>query len=132
METEKPASQVAPPKPASKAVKAFVNLTHAGKGRVRGVPNRATADVRRAIALVAQNKAPQLETWLDQTAEGIKRLDKDGNVTGNYVVFPDPGKAAALLLSALEYHLPKLNRTEHTGEGGGPLVIRAAKDDETL
>ena len=85
---------------------------NAGKGRVKGVPNKATADVRAAIALVAQNKAPDLERWLDQCADGIKAKDKDGKHTGEYLVKPDPGRAAQVYLGAIEYHIPKLSRTE--------------------
>lgn len=33
----------------------------------------------------------------------------------------DPAKAADLFLRALEYHVPKLGRSELTGPGGRPL-----------
>jgi hypothetical protein len=85
---------------------------NAGKGRVKGVPNKATADVRAAIALVAQNKSADLERWLDQTANGVPRLGKNGRPTKDFLVRPDPGKAAQIYLGAIEYHIPKLSRTE--------------------
>lgn len=88
-------------------------------GRVKGKPNRVTADVRKTIALIAQRNAQRLEEWLDRVA-------KD-----------DPGKAADLFLRMIEYHIPKLQRSELTGEDGGPvktiseIVIRGidATDD---
>lgn len=72
-------------------------------GRKKGTPNRTTADVRAAIALIAQRNIMRFEQWLDRVA-------KD-----------DPYKAADLLLRAIEYHVPKLARSEHAGDGGGPV-----------
>lgn len=80
-------------------------------GRPKGSPNRATADVRAAIAAFAEGNAHKLQDWLDRVAEG------SGGVK------PDPAKAADLYLRAIEYHIPKLARTEVTGDGGGPLEI---------
>lgn len=81
------------------------------RGRPKGSPNRATADVRAAIAAFAEGNAHKLQDWLDRVAEG------SGGVK------PDPAKAADLYLRAIEYHIPKLARTEVTGDGGGPLEI---------
>ena len=80
---------------------------NAGKGRPRGSPNKATAAVREAIALFAQQNVGKLQTWLDATAER------------------NPEKAADLYLRALEYFTPKLARTGLSGEVGvrGKLVI---------
>lgn len=80
-------------------------------GRKPGSVNKATQDVRQAVALLAQNNVSKLEQWLEDTANG----DPDNGVK------PDPGKAALLLLQAMEYHIPKLSRAEHVGEGGGPI-----------
>lgn len=91
-------------------------------GRVAGTPNKATRDVRQAIALLAENNVSKLEQWLDETAKG----DPANNVK------PDPGKAALLLLQAIEYHIPKLARTELTGKDGGPVVVSATPTDERL
>jgi hypothetical protein len=103
---------------------------NAGKGRKKGVPNKATADVRQAIALVAQNKSADLERWLDQTANGI--AEKKGKKL-IWLSRPDPGKAAQIYLGAIEYHIPKLSRTEHTGVGGGPMaMVMADKKDRDL
>jgi hypothetical protein len=32
----------------------------------------------------------------------------------------------------IEYHVPKLARTEVTGEGGGPVIIQATPTDDAL
>lgn len=81
------------------------------KGRPKGSPNRATADVRAAIAAFAEGNAHKLQDWLDRVAEGSGGLK------------PDPAKAADLYLRAIEYHIPKLARTEVTGQDGGPVEI---------
>lgn len=78
---------------------------NAGKGRKKGVPNKATADVRACVAGIAQNLAPEVEGWI---RKGAKK---------------NPLGAAHLLAQLLEYHIPKLARTEVTGEGGGPLQV---------
>lgn len=80
-------------------------------GRTPGVPNRATKEVREAIALFAQNNASKFAQWIEQTALG----DPENGVK------PQPDKAADLYLKAIEYHIPKLARQEHVGEDGGPV-----------
>jgi len=85
---------------------------NAGKGRVKGVPNKATADVRAAVALFAQGHAGEVSKWIRQTAEGIRIRGKNGKPTQKYLVRPDPGKAAQIYFGAIEYHIPKLSRTE--------------------
>jgi hypothetical protein len=87
--------------------------TQNSRGRPKGSPNRATADVRAAIAAFAEGNAHKLQDWLDRVAEG------SGGVK------PDPAKAADLYLRAIEYHIPKLARTEVTGQDGGPVEISA-------
>lgn len=39
----------------------------------------------------------------------------------------DPGKAADLTLRLAEFFLPKLGRTEHTGEDGGPITVHVVE-----
>ena len=41
--------------------------------------------------------------------------------TLEWIVKPDPGGSTDTMLRALEYHIPKLARTEHTGPNGGKL-----------
>jgi len=80
---------------------------NAGKGRVKGVPNKATTAVREAIAQLAEQNIGRVQEWL------------------NRVATRDPGKATELYLRLLEYHVPRLARTELSGEIGvrGKLVI---------
>ena len=75
-------------------------------GRKKGVENKTTTEARKAIALFVDNNADRLQTWLDQVAED------------------DPKKAFELFQSVIEYHVPKLARTELTGENGGPVKMQ--------
>lgn len=83
---------------------------NAGKGRVKGVPNKATKNAKEAIARFIDGNADRLQEWLDQIAA------EDG-----------PKAAFMCFTDLLEYHVPKLSRAEHVGEGGGPLVIEIVK-----
>lgn len=94
-------------------------------GRKRGTPNKATATAREAIAMVADGKAHDFMRWLEKTAKGTKTGKK-------WLVRPNPGGAAKLYLDAIEYHIPKLARTEHTGKDGGPVVVKSTPTDEAL
>lgn len=87
-------------------------------GRPKGSPNKATAAVREAIAVFAEGNAHKLQEWLDDIAMGV-----GGNK-------PDPAKAADLYLRAIEYHIPKLARTEVTGQDGGALQFSNMDDSE--
>lgn len=82
-----------------------------GGGNRKGSPNKATADARAAIALFVNRNAPRLQGWLDTIADGVKGpLDEEGNET--YLLEPDPQKAFELFQSVIEYHVPKLARSE--------------------
>lgn len=80
-------------------------------GRQPGTPNKATADVRAMVAAFAEKNASKFESWVQRTA--------DGDVANE--VKPDPAKAAALYLTAIEYHIPKLARTVIEGDPEKPL-----------
>jgi hypothetical protein len=71
------------------------------KGR-GNVPNKATRHAREAIARFVDMNAHRLESWLDRIAED------------------SPKDAFNCYLSIVEYHIPKLARTEsetkHTGK----------------
>jgi hypothetical protein len=86
----------------------MANGRKTGGGSRKGIPNKATQDVRAAIAVFAATNVDKLQIWLDAAAE------------------KDPAKAADLFVRVLEYHIPKLARTEINGEIGvrGTLVIR--------
>lgn len=57
------------------------------------------------MGLLAERNITKLEKWLERTAK------------------KQPWRAADLLLRALEYHIPKLARTEVAGPDGGPLQV---------
>jgi len=93
-----------------------------GAGRPAGSPNKATSEARQAIALFVDMNAHRLTGWLDQVAAGVKTEDPE---TGEekYIVAPNPAKAFDMFQSVVEYHIPKLARTEVTGNDSMPLVI---------
>ena len=80
-------------------------------GRVAGVPNKVTAQAREAIAMFVDGNAHRLTEWLDQVANG------------NEDTKPNPAKAFELFQSVVEYHVPKLARTEITGKDDGPVEM---------
>jgi hypothetical protein len=84
-------------------------------GRAPGTPNKATSDARQAIASFVDGNAHRLTEWLDQVAAGTPKLDEEGNPTGEYAIPPNPAKAFDMFQSVVEYHIPKLARTENTG-----------------
>lgn len=86
-------------------------------GRAKGVPNKATVNAREAIALFVDGNAHRLQGWLDAIA------DSDG-----------PKAAWSCFSDLLEYHVPKLARTELTGKDGAELqiTVKAAPLDDEL
>jgi hypothetical protein len=103
------------------------NLNRAG--RPKGVGNKSTGMAREAIARFVDGNANKMEEWLQSVAYGIQATDKEGHpkfsTEGNpiYVVPPNPEKAFGMLQSVMEYHLPKLARTEHLGDEDQPVKI---------
>lgn len=81
-------------------------------GRVKGVPNKTTTDVRAAIALIAQRNVGKVQQWLES--------------------IEDPAKRVGLFLDLCEYHIPKLARTEITGADGGAIIIQSTPLDDAL
>jgi hypothetical protein len=73
---------------------------HKTGGRTAGTPNKASAQAREAIALFVDGNAHRLQEWLDQIAAD------------------DPKRAFELFQSVIEYHVPKLGRTEISAEVG--------------
>lgn len=93
-------------------------------GSRKGVPNKATADARAAIGLFVDRNVPRLQAWLDAVASGIEgplETAEDGTQTKTYLVEPDPQKAYEMVVAVMEFGLPKLARTEHTGKDGEDL-----------
>lgn len=75
-------------------------------GRQRGTPNVVTRDVRQAIAAFAEGNVHKLQEWLEEIAT------------------TDPAKAADLFVRVLEYHLPKLARSEVNVRAHPPKPVR--------
>lgn len=80
-----------------------------GDGRSRkpkGVPNKATQNAREAIAAFVEGNVDRLNGWLDDIAK------------------QDGAKAAFdCFMDVVEYHVPKLARTELTGKDGKPINV---------
>lgn len=75
-------------------------------GRAAGTPNKATAAAREAIARFVDGNADRLQGWLDE-------------------IHAEKGAEAAFscFSSLLEYHVPKLQRTELTGKDGNNITV---------
>jgi len=89
------------------------NLNRAG--RKAGVPNKATTEAREAVKALIDANLPYLQTWLYNTAEGLK-----DDETGKYIILPNPGKACDIVQNLVEYAVPKLARTEVVGDEKAP------------
>jgi len=76
----------------------------AGQGRPKGCVNKATSNAREAIARFVDGNCDRLNGWLDEIYQ------QDG-----------PKAAFQCVTDLIEYHVPKLARTEHTGPEGGPV-----------
>ena len=72
--------------------------------------------------MFVDNNAGRLQGWLDQIACGVKARDDDGNETNEYIIAPNPERAFQLFQSVVEYHVPKLARTETNVSGNIGLV----------
>lgn len=81
-------------------------------GRQKGTPNQATRNAREAIAMLIEGNIDRMQGWLDDIAADPKQ---------------GPKAAWDCLMDAAEYHIPKLARTEHTGEGGGPVQVEIVR-----
>lgn len=65
-----------------------------GAGRPKGVANKSTERAREAIAVFVEGNSERLQGWLDEIAAD------------------DPYKAFQCVKDIMEYHLPKLQRTD--------------------
>lgn len=84
-------------------------------GRAKGTPNIATANAREAIARFVDGNAERLQGWLDEIAE-------------------EQGAQAAFdcFTSLVEYHVPKLARTDMKVEGNLGVTVKGEKHDDGL
>ena len=71
-------------------------------------PDKATLQAREAIAKLADGNVDRLQAWLDDIASD----DKHG-----------PAVAFKLFMDVLEYHIPKLARTEAETKHSGEVVF---------
>lgn len=69
-------------------------------------PGKATLNAKEAIARFVDGNAERLQGWLDEIAE------KEG-----------PVAAVKCFVDLIEYHVPKLARTEVTGKDGKELTL---------
>lgn len=81
-------------------------------GRSAGTPNKSTVVIRNAFQKL-------IEDNLDQLQEDLNSLK--------------PAARIDAMIKLSEYVLPKLNRTEHTGEDGSPIdskieIVRLDED----
>ena len=81
-------------------------------GRPKGLPNKSTITAREAIATFVDGNADRLTKWLDEIA-----------VTS-------PKDAFNCFMSVVEYHIPKLARSEVTGKDGGAIETKASIPEE--
>jgi len=76
--------------------------------RVAGVPNKSTALAREAIAKFVDGNSHKFQQWLDEIAMNEKL---------------GPKVAFDCFMQVAEYHVPKLARTEHTGDADQPVKV---------
>ena len=80
-------------------------------GRKNGVPNKVNAEFRETVRQLLEDNSKNVGRWLTLVAEG----------DGTDACKPDPGKALDLLAKLAEFAAPKLNWTEHVGDGGAAI-----------
>ena len=85
-----------------------------GPGRPRGVPNKSTETVRKAIAMLLERNSEKMDEWLQLVAYGDSELG----------VKPQPDKALDIMQKMAEYHIPKLARTEVVGDKDQPVELK--------
>ena len=85
---------------AEKQSKSGIGGKRENAGRKPGVPNKATGEVKAAIAAFTSANVDKLDEWLNSIDDPAKRLD--------------------LYFKALEYTMPKLARSEVVGDAKAP------------
>lgn len=84
-------------------------------GKPKGATNKTTRLAKEAIATFVDGNSERLQGWLDAIA-----AEKG------------PEAAFKCFTDLLEYHVPKLARTEVVGDGGGPMVLNILPADAKL
>lgn len=80
-------------------------------------PSKTTLQAREAIAAFVELNAEKMQGWLEDVAADPKH---------------GPAVAFKMVTEIMEYHIPKLSRAEHVGDGGGPVVLQISNTDELL
>ena len=70
-------------------------------GRKAGSVNKSTKEIREAYQAFVESNIPEFQTWLQNIDDPAKRFD--------------------IIVKMSEYFVPKLNRTEVTGQDGKDL-----------
>ncbi len=78
----------------------------------KNAPNKLAKSLRARIADLCEETFPHYEAKL-------REID-------------DPLKYCTLWHQLAEYAIPKLARIEHTGEGGGPVLVGVSTEDESI
>jgi hypothetical protein len=73
------------------------------EGRPKGVPNKTTKQIREAYQKLTEDNLDRMSIWITQVAS------------------EDPAKALDIMIRLSEYIIPKLARTEVTGNDGEDL-----------
>ncbi len=81
-----------------------------GSGRKPGQPNKVTQSAREGIAQLVEANIPKMSAWMT-------KIEAEHG----------PLVAMKVVQDMLEYHVPKLQRTEVTGSDGGPLTVTIQK-----
>lgn len=90
------------------------------RGRPKGAVGRPTRESRAAIAAFVQQQLPRLDMLLGQIINGLPKVDREGEPIRDkegsvvYVVKPDPQAGFKCLTDIIEYHIPRLSRSEAT------------------
>jgi hypothetical protein len=83
-------------------------------GSRKGIPNKATQEFRQTVQKLLDDNRENVTLWMEKVGK------------------KSPAKALELIAKLAEFAAPKLARHEHTGDGGGPVVIQATPHDERL
>ena len=83
-------------------------------GRPKGLKNKSTEAARAAIATFVDGNSDRLQQWLEE-------IYLEGGAKEAFKAFSD----------LLEYHVPKLARTEVTGKDEGPVELSISWSRET-
>lgn len=109
--------------------KAYPQLLAGGPGRGQGTPNKATTAAKEAIGLFVEGNIHRLQEWLDMIAHGykIEATNPKTGVTYDKLIPPNPALAFDLFQSVVEYHIPKLTRSDVKQTEVRTLELQAAQ-----